>query len=164
MSRELDALVAEKVLGWSWWERPDDDTGKMRKALFPPQEDRRVNFFPSFRPAQPNTERFSDWYRTSINVGYKGIERFGLPEWSTDIATAMTLVTVNHGLSLERLTVHGVWQWICYLAVDEKWGESSTALENQADTAPLAICFAALREKGVPESEILAALNTKGGA
>lgn len=60
--RKLDALCAEHVFGWSWWER--EAHGTTLKAIFPPDENDRANWGECFEPAKNDTNTFSDWDRS----------------------------------------------------------------------------------------------------
>lgn len=91
--RELDAEVAEKVMGWQWWERPDDKDGTLRKVLYPPENSgwRRYNFSETvWLPAQPTTELFSDWDDCCSREDDPFVR--GVPFYSTDIAVAMLVL------------------------------------------------------------------------
>lgn len=87
--RGLDAAIAERLFGWEWWERPDDNNGTIRKVLFPPLNSGwlRYNFNPcDWKPAQPSTELFSDWDDCCRRESDHAL---GLPYFSSDITAAM---------------------------------------------------------------------------
>jgi hypothetical protein len=87
--REVDALVAERVLGWRWMEWDTVvATGKIGqlKVIVPPDGGRYVlRAIPSFRlrPAAPTTPRCDEW----DELTWDGcLSRAGMPHWSTDVA------------------------------------------------------------------------------
>jgi hypothetical protein len=144
--RELDAAVAEKVMGWEWLERLNGGSkGTSRKAIFPPEDSDwvRVNFNADhWRPAQNGTERFSDWDDCCRSPDGD----YGMPCYSTNIAAAMQVV--------ERFP-----EWTIFKVDDS---ENSTASVEyhvevtndcrvftcRAASVPEAICRAALAAEG----------------
>lgn len=131
--RELDALIAEKVMGWKRIPVPPDANGHFAgEALMqtdPP---------PNFRWNPLGKIPFDTW----------------VPHFSTDIAAAWQVV--------EKLVAEGYCPALLY---DDEghWGlffDGVSQAEAQpesyvvfttpawADTAPLAICLAALKAKG----------------
>lgn len=111
--RELDALVAEKVMGW-----------------------RLVNY-ETYEPATTP----EDYECAAYNDGWEweGWDEVGEAwKWrpSTDIAAAWQVVEGFDVVTLER-TAHGKW-WASL------WRQNDQNGSEGADTAPLAICRAAL--------------------
>jgi len=146
--REFDALVAELVMGWEWLQRPNEEAGSVviRKALFGPEPWVRFNFNPEqWVPAQESAPRFYDWDECcGLRENDGHINTFRLPPYSTDIAAAWTVVeklierTPEEDIHIEHL--HGEWAVDCFYSVHfGGWDECVLA-----ETAPLAICRAAL--------------------
>jgi hypothetical protein len=155
MSRELDALVAEKVMGWARDSRLTfgDDLGiKDCYYLWPEQAVYRHK-----------SEHDAYWERWSPNGAEVIINEF-VPAYSTDIAAAWQVVekltrplaNIRDGeWCLDRLGyrccehdedgVHGEWR--CSFRADK--GEDAEWVHVTASTAPLAICLAALKACGV---------------
>lgn len=93
--RELDALIAERVMGWEWLETVAHD-GVTRKAIFPPLsiEWVRINFSAQdWTTASDSAERFSDWFECCRRADR---QVYGLPAYSTDIAAAMDVFEHLH--------------------------------------------------------------------
>lgn len=108
--RKIDALVAEKVIGWT------------------------------IKPGQIGT---------SHSTAGHFIAPEDVPEYSTDIAAAWDVVEAWKGdgslceIVLSRCESHVSTGWRA------RFGESEASWEADAPTAPLAICLAALKAKGV---------------
>ena len=141
--RELDALVAFHLFGWRWFQK-QSYTGEYRCALYPPDDGLwiRWNFigFEQIGEWPEEARRFSDWDRCGSRAGFRQRPHLGwLPHYSTDIAAVWQV--------LERLQQQGILAELG--AIDSRgWFASFTASERfsrmEADTAPLAICLAAL--------------------
>lgn len=115
--RELDALVAEKVMGW--------EPGPGGIHLFPPKD-------------EPNRKRFTRW-----NGEARVTE---IPHYSTDIAAAWEVVEkLGHKFQM-FLNTRGKWTEADFV----HWPDNLKGyVAASADTAPLAICLAALKACGV---------------
>lgn len=110
--RELDALVAEKVMGWRWF----TDEFNPRPVLVPPGMPRQS----------------------------------ALPSFSTDIAAAWEVVERLRGMEPElswndeaRCWIVGFW----------KGPSAPSTIHGSSDSAPNAICLAALKAVGRLEKE-----------
>lgn len=116
---ELDALVAEKVMGWQWQQwAPNPE----QPHLAPPGYGR------------PHPDHW--WLGRSI---------FELvPHYSTDIADAWLIVEHLHG----RVVIDH-WSGNQYKVMIYIPSSGSPSVEASADTAPLALCLAALAAVGV---------------
>ena len=143
--QELDALVAERVMGW----KQDEDWG----CLIPPQQ--RAKPTEMWTPWQRDKNR--DVFREPVKgAAVSGIVYSGdfssiyLPEWSTDIAAAWKVLDK---LDKDwRISIHQMWDgkaWQCSL---EPAGGLTLDPEvprggvfANADTPALAICRAALK-------------------
>ena len=140
--RELDALVAERVMGWEWLERATGNGNNTRKALFAPLSSDwvRFNFDPAkWSPAKPNTERFADWNQCCES---RQRSTRGVPRYSTDIAAAWQVV--EHLLHTRNLTfrIQGDnWFSEC-ISYRARFGGR---FFYDANSAPEAICRAALQ-------------------
>lgn len=115
--RELDALVAEKVMGWS---------GIDKKWDYETNE----SFLGGKTP---------DW---------DGRQFYEVPHYSTDIAAAWLVVeklrTPNWEFQLDH-TRFMIW----HCRIETTAGEGSASSDSsQGETAPLAICLAALKAVG----------------
>lgn len=152
-TRERDAIVAGKVMGWEWLERSNHEQGQYvwRKAIFPPEGEEwiRWNFNPrEWRKASDDTPPFSDWDRCSgqrDDDGKLGSKRImGLPHYSTSIADAWLVVEKmrekGHNCQIEASAAQPEWI-ACFLT-------PHGYREGRAPTAPAAICLTALRALG----------------
>lgn len=115
MSRSIDALVAEHVMGWE-----------------------NVQAFPIKKPG-------ADWF------GYRGKQPAELiPSYSTDIKAAWEVV--DWFLSYQmQFTLDFDDEWYVDLICSTDDGERG--IEIYAETAPMAICLAALKSKGIEYEE-----------
>lgn len=117
---ELDALIAERVMGWTRWRHEDGIV-----HLHAPEDAR---WLPRYNAA-PTDERFTEWDTSTFKA-------------STDIAAAWTVVekmrTCGHHFILCDSQVEG------WAAEFGQCGPVPTTLRRYAQTAPLAICKAAL--------------------
>jgi hypothetical protein len=134
--RELDALVAEKVMGWRWFHFLN------KCYLIPPR-----NTATGFDPA--NTLRHWDG---EGKEGTPDLEwttltnypNFRLRHYSTDIAAAWEVVEKDDGWGFDWTLTRWMasskpWACVAYRVAD---GE---AFSGMAATAPHAICLAALK-------------------
>lgn len=146
--RQIDALVAERVFDWEWWERSFNKCSS-RRCLFPPERDGwiRLNFSVDYwSRGQPSTKRFSDWDECCRNdqTGARG-----LPRYSTLINAAMQIVEKvrEQGFGVTLKTKQSFWRVEIYPEPDN--GHDGLNVEN--DSLPRAICEAALTavESGV---------------
>lgn len=129
MSRKLDALVAEKVMGH------ENDVVATIPAIpphnwiEPPGQPRRAIAFAGFEP----------------------------PHYSTDIAAAWEVVEKiknTHEWSIEN-DQGEINEWLVSVTeIERQPGVLATGHCAEAPTAPHAICLAALKACGVPESQV----------
>lgn len=117
--RELDVLIAEKVMGWTWYK-----TGRGARML-----------------CEPHHGQLADGSEPIANLA-----TFSVPLYSSDIAAAWSIV--------EKMQELG---WTFAIELFEDNGNYSAYFKNtqnrdryvgNADTAPLAICLAALKALG----------------
>ena len=118
--RELDALVAEKVLGWL----------QVRKQMI------------ANAMGQPVMEDF-----VGLPTASAAIPQL-IPRYSTMIQEAWKVAEELRGRSqfvavLSGLGPQGVQPWICKINRDGGF------IEERADAAPLAICLGALKSVGI---------------
>jgi hypothetical protein len=125
--RELDALVAEKVMGWvyrEYW------------GQLVPSEHLDAPMWSEW--AQ---DKSGDVCRHPINrmpnIPYRG-DKPWIPEYSTDISAAWEVVEKNKEYWFFLMYSADMKQWWCEYRVNKQKGRVT------ADTAPLAICRAAL--------------------
>jgi len=120
--REMDARVAEKVMGW------ESVTDELEIAK---------------REGVPECVDSQRWHRKQ--VWFNGNEKMAceecgtLPDYSTSIAAAWEVVEKFEAMQLFRYTTG---RYIACLA------DGNSLHEGEADTAPLAICKAALKAVG----------------
>jgi hypothetical protein len=122
--RELDALVAEKVMGLT------QCAGGMHGDSFPN----------SYCYAHPDTPEMGSEvypYSTDIVAAWEVVEKM----WAEHIPRTRYGV---YRLQLNRLDTG---RYVCEFACDPE-GDFSTHSRGEADTAPLAICLAALKAVG----------------
>jgi Phage ABA sandwich domain len=90
--RELDALIAEKLLGWRWFAVGAEKW--IRVGLWPPEDGRHTRWnLPSsavdVTGREQEYKRFSEWYRCG---SYGNNPTTGLPHYSSDIGAAWLVV------------------------------------------------------------------------
>ena len=137
MSREIDAQVAEEVMGWIRCGKKDHTKPRHRKSRdFPGTI---INCWDSKGPhdrlESPNGE---------TRIFYCGCENIGeeLPHYSTDYAAAFLVVDKFKHVIIAR-GHSGVWG--CTIRIYEKeWLDNKLFIEY-ADTAPMAIALASLQ-------------------
>lgn len=148
----IDAMVAEKVFGWKWW----SSCGKSH--LCPTWAEESPGFLPHvhFRPgkefdAAPIENYYSNYghmkihaYTTNAEAMMEVVEKMG--NWPIPTFTKTKLWTLDHAAYRES------WVWV--VKFEKNWGLSWSAHHQ---SLPMAVCLAALRAVGVPESEIEAA-------
>jgi hypothetical protein len=134
--REIDALVAEHVMGWCWrtWSRPAYAAANMAFPYW--ASERRCVMVPP------------DWVSEQLMpLAVNGEERLydvNPPHYTADIAAAWTVV--------EKMLKEGV-ECEMYVNLEGRararfLGRNVTGL-GYADTAPMAICIAALKAHGI---------------
>lgn len=138
--RELDTLIAE-MLGWRWWPFFDEEKGWM-KDLYPPT-------------APVHSWPYSDNAPPLDGLPYENCYHFSrMPRFSSDIAAAWEVVEfMRSGHLLVDIACHGEnsesfygifgdwWEWRCGVSIKN----NTQMVYEYADTAPHAICLAALR-------------------
>lgn len=163
---EIDAMVAEHVFNWSWWERRCDDE-RWRKALYPPENDpsgfERMNFCPAFRPASKDTLRFSDWNHAVIRRSdIPNRSELGVPHYTLCGSAMLEVMERMRSMSpswlasiVLRCGDREPYDKIRY-AVDFRRVDGERGMKyacGLADTAPLAVALAALQAVGHPYGE-----------
>lgn len=155
MSKKIDAMVAEKVIGWRWQTRLAD----FRVVwCFPP--DRPLLEADREKSVYGRTGPVGDFEFTELTAEERawyssGKYHYQLPEYSTDISAAWAVVekmkVYNWRGSIEdfgnryRINFSKGPLWQAFNSVEHVY-------------VPLGICLAALRAVAVPESEIQEAL------
>lgn len=160
---ELDALVAERVFDWVWMSRADDspNSNPYKSAwLFPP-DSRDVDtgerdWFD--RPIIKRTTKDGRWLGIvgpfrPYDGGMKEGACFTLPNYSTDIAAAWEVVEKIKVLPERGMRKFGgrntpefvlVWD-VDHWYVDFDGQGTVPPIHAEGETAPLAICLAALK-------------------
>ncbi len=144
--RELDAVVAVRLMGWQWFRSRTSG----RCMLQPPERDGWVRspwgegYAEAVEGVPPLGERFSDWDDGGRNLT-RAVTTWGLPRFSEDIAAAWQVHQVMCGqLFSERLAYYRELQLIA--SKDSigtvLWPDVLTVL---AGRMPEAICLAALK-------------------
>ena len=143
---KIDRLVAERVMGWKWIQvAVRGGEGKI-KTIVPPTD------WEGCEPAEESTPLASDWDRAGGLVRHK---------FSTDIAAAWEVESTLYGrklfIVLERdpPCEHFECVFVDYCRGYDKYKLPARVWHK---SAPMAICLAALRAVGVPESEIQEAM------
>ena len=125
--RELDALVAEHVEGWTW--DPWKGGNRIERVLMAPKPTTVMLFVGAY-----------------VLAGELVITD-NLPHYSTDIAAAWQVVEAMHGRGL-RYAIKGYFEGVAShgcIFDDENWVDSNPLYKAVAETVPLAICRAALK-------------------
>ncbi|MCK9361710.1 hypothetical protein M0Q28_05840 [Patescibacteria group bacterium] len=126
--REMDALVAEKVMGWKAWE---ETRGEYTHVVWQRPGDREPWY------GSRDWQRHVGRYRPLVKYDpRRHIER-GLSPFSTDISAAWKVVEKMGNFKLLRTDITRD-HWFCEF--NGGWGA-------YAPSAPLAICRAALKSK-----------------
>ena len=140
--RELDAMIAERVMGATWKPAPEDGRGKEVDWLY------LGGRIVAYRYADGQVLGKADDYSTDLAAAFTVIEAMAAkPErwWST-------LTQRSYGTTKENYVVGG---WSCEFRAIEAIGAGDVYAE--APTLPLAICLAALKaiegSSSVPDSE-----------
>ena len=150
--RALDARVAEEVMGWtdvSWWSTHlvDGWPAAGVRWMHTVESDVRSMLGGEVTPARPVEILLPDTEGDMPWVGGKlpGRSYDGVPEFTTDIAAAFTVVEKmrEDGWCFVDLTSYGDCTWRATFDT----GSDSASASDVAPTLPLAICRAALRAK-----------------
>lgn len=127
---ELDSLVATEVMGWRWLAIANKDgcvlISPETASQVDPDKQCRLCKTPLYRILG----RGSSPYSTSIDAAWRVVEKMAERGWACDIK--------NYANNPEMEGRYG-----CYFYTD------SARFYTSAETAPLAICLAALRAVGV---------------
>ena len=124
--RELDALVAEKVMGWQ--EFPYLILSDDRLSYCPPG------------PVHISTVREVPPYSTSIAAAWEVVEKLRAMNSTLELYSPGALVN-------DEMGIHAVEWQATFKSWEEPWGPHGPSVEAQ--TAPHAICLAALKAVGV---------------
>lgn len=133
---ELDALVAVLIFKWTWAVFPEG------RYLLPPTH----KYFNAVPRANLGDERFEQYWADQFAQGYAPM----VPPFSISIAAAWEVVEkftpVGIAVHCCRRAEWGDARWRCIIAVSSRmaafpWSE----VVASADTAPHAICLAALK-------------------
>jgi len=140
--RELDALVAERVMGWARSGGNDHTSPAHKVRTIIEDGERWEEAYLDYDSKGPH-DRLTDPEGHDIYLcGCR--EREGLlPYYSTDIETAWE-VAAEMGRRGLWLTLQSDWHFGQFNAVLRR-GKDYVAQSDMVDTAPLAICLAALR-------------------
>lgn len=147
--RKIDAMVAERVMGWSsvgiWDSYHKNEAGEHVRDE--PQPDS------SYVGVGPN---MIAEFKAGIRDATFGV----IPAYSTDIAAAWEVIEKMRakGWGYELFSMAGSTQH------EATFGHPSDRTKDAAaetDSMPLSVCLAALRSVGVPEAEIQAAMEAK---
>lgn len=136
--RELDALIAEKVMGYT-------------KKLVPAYSLPNIDIPEARFPRQDswlyiNAGGYPDYFEGHVNDMFSDASRgirqtlTSVPPYSTDISAAWEVVEKlsEQGIFLRLSSISGAGKWRCYML----------GMTPYVDTAPHAICLAALRAVG----------------
>lgn len=120
--RELDTLVAEKLMGWELADLSHHNYGTIVVAGPP-----GATLSPGSIPC----------YSTDIGATWEVVEKLRADEYEVDIRVCY---------STPHKCAHPWSVYIVESGVDKPFGRASTC---HAESAPLAICLAALKVKGI---------------
>lgn len=159
--REMDQLIAEKVMGWGWMRAKLPQILPAHRWLAPPEQ---VGDWGHEFPADMSEPPEGGWWL--LDTPKRGDHHI-VPHYSTDISAAFQIVEKMHELidtddewrraNLLTLSCRGKsagWAaaFTCVHESDEWFEEPERFGGAQADTAPLAICRAALKALGIEVS------------
>ncbi len=162
MSREIDALVAEKVMGFVWRRNKVPRSDTPRESMFPVGKD--------FLVRHDDTEGY-ERKRPCGGFRFGGETYYSVPRYSTDIAATLEVVT-EMSRRHETLAffenrygpVYSDGKWSAYFGINpegamrgawasdnecQEYWESPIPGHVSADTPQMAICLAALLALGV---------------
>jgi hypothetical protein len=121
--RELDALVAEKVMGWSKRISADHSNSPIKQL-------RAFGIIYAWKDSEGNDRGLDVWhYSTDIAAAWQVVEKMKALEWRTEIAQ-----TIQSGVDVTVIKWEG--------------GEFGGEFAEWGETAPHAICLAALKAIG----------------
>ena len=131
--REMDCLVAEQVMGWVWMRRrePRHEGDTLQSVLYRPDW------------------KWIDWCELIPDDGKPRSMNQSIPAYSTDIAAAWGVVERlynEHWIVSIGSLAENPRGWRCELCNmwPDDFERAPTDIEANGDTAPLAICRAAL--------------------
>ena len=140
--RELDALVAEKVMGARWFGTEGADPPSLKVKL-----PRFMVYVLCLRGGEPN---MPDWDVCGRPEIWNDSALDEIPHYSTDIKAAWEVVEKMRADGFVGEFVQDVPDGASARFWDNPLFEAFTETKMPADdTLPLAICLAALRAKGV---------------
>lgn len=140
--RELDALIAERAMEWTWWSFANVS------FLVPPYLAKHFGEHPAIgwrKKRLPETTELAAAFPTDYG-------HVRLPHYSTDIAAAMEVVEkMRERFPRVQITTHenleGAW-YIEFDDVNDGTRPDSPCSNAICDTLPEAICLAALQVAG----------------
>jgi hypothetical protein len=129
---QINALVAEKIMGWERW---TCDDLKSKEAFLQP----------------PGTEFVTGtWYKVDVDIPLRDYSIGTVKEYSTNIKAAWEVVEklaqMGYDVKINRL-IHWNTDYECLIGKDN-WVDMDYKYVG-SDTAPMAICLAALKAVGV---------------
>ena len=130
--RELDALVAEKVMGWVFNLPPPSNKYYCLEA--------KAKYGDASHPV---------WVKT--HDGYQCGLCNSIPDYSTSIAEAWGVVEKLKSMGLAVWVGYEAGEWVCMCGEEIDFvllPEISPDSQGWAETAPLAICLTALKAVG----------------
>ena len=147
--KNLDMLVAERVMGWEWW----NACGKSH--ICPPF----VKDYPTFRH-ELHFRRGKDGDPEPIENYYSNYGNLSIPRYSSNIAAAWEVVEKmrTNGWFFSLADSIELPDFIARFTTCPPVGSPIPDHSAMNVSAPLAICLAALRAVGVSEQEIEAAM------
>lgn len=130
--RELDAKIAEQVMGWAWMEHPEHD--KHRFAYFAPPTQLARAGERGWQLAKPETRRIA-------------IERTFIPRYSSDVSSSFLVVEKMHALGLGAEYARHLVHVVLGFAWTEDGGKMFGAAELSylLAASPAQICEASLK-------------------
>jgi hypothetical protein len=144
MSREIDALVAEHVFGYRREKTPKDIHGEFggEDVLVPPTVDHTTYHYPP--KGRIALTYFVKNYSSDISAAWEVVERMKTDDWSFRFSNNAWANGQQAAAFFKAVNAIGK----DILAGDYVYEDNAWVI---ADSAPLAICKAALKAKGVTE-------------
>jgi hypothetical protein len=140
--RELDALVAEKVMGWGWMTHDQPQVLPRRRWLVPPEE---VGDWGHVHPASLDLPPEEPWWLTGEPSPPADMQV--VPHYSADWTGAALVIGRLIAGSLDTFGLHCMdGRWVASFRLADRGRDPYDDAEGrgEASTAPHAICRAAL--------------------
>lgn len=136
---EIDALIAEKVMGWKWVKRTDLNRDPKHPGF---------TSWTRYLAKEP----LAEWQvLAETELPIESNLGVGIPEYSTDISAAWLVVEKIKNIGTRGFQMNyekNIWWVGCVNHGDNGERELYSHQHGEAETLPLAICLAALKAVG----------------